>query len=160
ALKQVVDVEGTEESGVTRFARLCGSGIFNDPNDMSLALVAGMLICAYGLTDKQAGPLRVVFLPLLGLFMTGIALTPSRGGLLSLLAGMVVFFKMRFGWLKTVGLTILGLPLLFFMLSERQTELSANESTGQQRIQLWSDGFEQMKSSPLFGIGEGNFAKE
>ena len=84
-------------------------------------------------------------------------LTHSRGGFLALLAGLAAFVHLRFGGKKTVLLGLLCLPLLFVVFAGRMTSLSADEGTGQTRIQLWSDGLTIFQHSPLVGIGMENY---
>jgi len=42
----------------------------------------------------------------------------------------------------------------------RQTSISASEGTGQQRIQLWEEGFALFMRNPIFGIGMDNYVEE
>jgi len=75
-----------------------------------------------------------------------------------LLAALLIFFRIRFGWLRTLFLSAVALPILFVVLGGRQTSFSASENTGQSRIQLWSDGLENLKQNPLFGIGKDKYS--
>ena len=81
-------------------------------------------------------------------------LTQSRGGLLALLAGLVVFLIARFGWRAALGVGLVVVPALLAVLGGRQTALSTDEGTGQQRIQIWSDAIMLMREAPLFGVGK------
>src|SRR5437660_1224594 len=47
--------------------RLRGTGIFQDPNDLCLALCLAMPICLYWFTDRRLGMARVLWLAPLGL---------------------------------------------------------------------------------------------
>jgi O-antigen ligase len=88
-------------------------------------------------------------------------LTYSRGGFLGLLTGLGVLFAMRYGWRKSLLLGALLLPVLWFLFTGRATDLStANQGTGQERIQLWSIGLQKLRDSPLFGIGKDQFSLE
>jgi len=40
--------------------RLCGIGVFNDPNDFSLILVVAMVVCACGLGERRLGRARLL----------------------------------------------------------------------------------------------------
>jgi putative inorganic carbon (hco3(-)) transporter len=136
--------------------RLRGTGIFNDPNDLCLALVTGILLCLYGLGEARLGPARVFCVLPLGLFMFALRLTSSRGGLLGLVAGLGVLFTCRYGWRKAVLLGGLALPVMLAVFGGgRMTDISqaASEGTGQARLQLWRDGMVLFKEQPLFGVG-------
>jgi O-antigen ligase len=150
----------TEE--LVDIVRLRSTGMYNDPNDLCLILCVGMAFTAYWLTDRATGPFRFVWLGPLLLFGYALALTQSRGGLLAMLAGMVVLFTSRFGWRKTIPLAALLIPAMLFFFSGRQTafDLANTEDTAQARMQLWKEGFQLFKSAPLFGIGHKEYSEE
>jgi hypothetical protein len=137
--------------------RLCGSGIFANPNDISRILILAMLICLYRITDRRLGPLRFLWIAPLWLFNEALSQTYSRGAFIGLLAGIFVLFCSRFGR-KGILLTAVVLPLAFVIFAGRTTSLSTGEGTSQQRIQLWSTAYEFLRESPLFGIGMFQFA--
>jgi hypothetical protein len=137
--------------------RLRSTGIYNDPNDLSQILIVGILLCTCWLTDVRQKLWRWAWLAPLALFGYALALTQSRGGFLALLAGTLVLLGMRLGWRRTAVLAVLGLPVLFVLFAGRQTSLSTNEGTSQERIQLWSEGLQMFQQAPLFGIGAGQF---
>ena len=68
-----------------------------------------------------------------------------------------MFLFARFGWRRTLLLAVLGVPALFVVFAGRMTEISPSDSTGQQRIQLWSDGLEMFREDPLLGVGVGEY---
>ena len=41
---------------------MCGTGIFNDPNDLALVLVAAIPLCLYWLTDPTKKMMRPFWL--------------------------------------------------------------------------------------------------
>ena len=127
----VVDnVRDAQSGAMVAVQRMCGTGIFNDPNDFALVLVAAIPICLYWLTDPTRKAMRSIWLVLLLLFGYALMLTHSRGGFLALLAGLVTLFHLKF---------------------------STEDGTGQARIQLWSDALNIFQQSPLFGIGMENY---
>ena len=144
----------------TYVLRLQGSGAFQDPNDLCILLVVCVVLCMYWLTDARSGLFRFLMLGPFVLFLYALSRTQSRGGLVALLAGLGVFLWMRFGWLRAVLLGLFVAPLLFVVFAGRQTSLSTAEGTGQERIQIWSDGMMAFRQSPLFGIGVNEHDKE
>jgi hypothetical protein len=152
-----IDPETGEGSIVLR---IVSTGIFNDPNDLCLLLVLGMAACVHGLEDRRWGFWRFFWIAPLGLFGYAMTLTQSRGGFLGLLAAVVVFIWIRFGWRKGLPIATLALPVMFFLFAGRQTELDVGEGTAQDRIQLWSEGLTLFRRAPVFGIGCGNFVEE
>jgi O-antigen ligase len=133
--------------------RLCGAGIFANPNDLSRILVVGIAVSLYWLGDRRHVLLKPFWLAATGLFGYALVLTQSRGGFIDLAVTLAVLGYARFGMLKTLVLGGLLVAAVLAAGQGRLTDLDVSEGTGQQRIQLWSDGLEAMRSSPLFGIG-------
>ena len=138
--------------------RLCGSGVFADPNDVCEILNCAIFFSLYGLLDRSSGVARVIWLAPLALFGHALALTHSKGGFLGAVVGLVLLFKSRFRGIKSLVIAGMALALMFVLFAGRQTSLSTSEGTSQSRIQLWDAGFEMFKRSPLIGIGPGEFA--
>jgi hypothetical protein len=137
--------------------RMCGTGIFNDPNDLALVLVTAIPMCLYWLTDPKRKTMKPFWIALLFLFGYALMLTHSRGGFLALLAGIGALLHMRFGGKRTLVLAAVCLPLMFVVFAGRMTSISSGDGTGQSRIQLWAEGLQFFQQSPLFGIGADNY---
>jgi hypothetical protein len=155
ALRPLQDLESVEDVAV-KFARLRGPGVFYDPNDFCHILAVGALIAFHGITDRRLKLKRFAYLAMMGLMLYAIVLTQSRGGMLALLAGMGVLALARFGVKKTMIAVALALPALVFA-SGRQFDMSATDSTGQQRVQIWAEAFDMARGNPLLGGGEDQF---
>jgi hypothetical protein len=150
----VKDMERDPETGqLVEVPRMCGTGIFNDPNDLALVLITAIPLCGYWLTDSARKAMRPMWVALILVFGYALLLTNSRGGFLALLAGLGSFLYMRFGAARTILLGALVLPLMLAVFAGRMTTISASEGTGQSRIQLWCDGLMFFQQAPLFGIG-------
>ncbi len=155
----VDEVRDPKTGEITKVNRMCGTGIFNDPNDLALVLITAVPMCLCWLTDPSKKMTRPFWLGLLLFFGYALMLTYSRGGFLSLLAGLATLFFLKFGSKKTILLGLLFLPVLLIIFAGRMTSISADEGTGQTRIQLWSDGLYIFRMSPLFGIGMDNYTQ-
>ena len=140
--------------------RLQSTGIFHDPNDLCVMLVAGVLLSMYWLGERRAGPRRYLWLGPLLLCGYALALTQSRSGFLALLAGVLAYLYSRFGRERTILLAAAVVPALFLVFAGRQTNLSTGVNTGQTRIQLWSDGLMLFRQQPLFGVGVDNYNRD
>jgi putative inorganic carbon (hco3(-)) transporter len=142
--------------------RLVSTGIYNDPNDLSMILLMGIGICLYFLTDPAAGVLRPVWIAPIGVFLYAFVLTQSRGGMISLLAGLTVLFYARFGLRRTIPLALVAIPAIVLMVGGRQAGIGSamEEDTGQARLQLWSEGLAALRQNPLFGVGYMKYAEE
>ncbi len=140
--------------------RMYGPGIFNDPNDICVMIGTSLLLLLGKFMDKAAGFSRILWTPILVIFLVGFALTQSRGGLLALLVGSGFLVVLRWGWVKVMLLGGLAVPALLAMLAGRMAKISSTEETGQERIQLWSAGLEMLRANPIFGVGHNCFHLE
>ena len=140
--------------------QLVGTGIFNDPNDFSLALSLGCLISLYLAGERRYGLLRGLWLGFLGLFGYAITLTQSRGGVLALGAGLLSLLASRVGLRRAAVAGALAFSLALPLLGGRLAKMSTSSDTAQERIHLWRDALEQFRRAPLFGIGVNTLADE
>lgn len=135
--------------------RMRALGVLNDPNDLAQLLVA--LIPLLWVRWQRGSHLRNalwVWGPA-ALFVWGIYLTHSRGGLLALLVILMIAMKDRAGWVRAIlaGATALPIFLALNFTGGRDISLEA----GSDRFALWGEGLQFFKQSPLFGIGFGGF---
>ena len=137
-----------------QFVQLRAVGIFSDPNDFSLVLVMAMLVVAFFMTRSKGWEQRLMWCVPMGALGYTFALTRSRGGFLSLMAGVVTWMVARYGWRRAVMIGVVVMPVIVVAFGGRQTNinLDAND-TAQSRIRLWRDGIGFIASSPVFGVG-------
>lgn len=157
-IQHLDDFDGvTDEDEVVTTLRMRGTGIFQDPNDLAAVIVVAGILCTYFLTDKSFDNLRFGWLVPIAMLVAGLLCTKSRGGLLACGVSGLVITGMRYGRKVAVVCAVLGACLLPF-IAGRQTEIDLEDGTGQDRIQLWREGFDAMKSPDfLFGIGQSNY---
>ena len=141
--------------------RMRATGIFGDPNDLSMIIVAAVMICGASLFSPRLGMARFALAVPIGFLLYALTLTQSRGGLLALLAGCGTVVYFRYGWQKALLAAAAGVPVLL-AVGGRQADLGGAMSggTGEGRAELWSEGIQLFKTSPLFGIGFKKFADE
>lgn len=148
------------DKGADELSRLRATGVYNDPNDFCLILLVASGICCYFATGWRKMPRRLLWLLPVAFFGSAFAMTRSRGGLMALIAGTVVFLVERVGWRKAMLWALILGPLVLFIFSGRQTEVSTDQETAQTRMALWREGLVQFRESPVFGIGFGEFADQ
>jgi O-antigen ligase len=139
------------------FKRMLATGIFGDPNDLSMIAVFSSVIALFGLGDKQLGARRFAWLVPLGILLLTVALTKSRGGAFALIAAVGILTYSRYGLLKAALALALALPLSAIITSGRSEGISG---TGDERLMYWAEGLTLMKRSPVFGIGLGFLQEE
>jgi O-antigen ligase len=150
-----IDEETGEEEWVLR---LRATGIFNDPNDLSMIAVAAFVISLFGFGDRQLGISRFTWLVPAAILLVTIALTKSRGGAMALGAAVATLSYFRFGVWKTGIIVSLFIPLIGVMLAGRKSSFEGG--TGESRVEIWSEALQLLRQSPIFGIGSGNLAEE
>ena len=136
--------------------RLCGIGVFHDPNDFSLILVVAIVVCGYTICQVNNVWRRLLLLLPVALFGHALLLTHSRGGFTAAGTALLAFLAARYGLRNMVPLACVLLPILMVAFAGRQTnlDLSNPEDTFQARLGLWSDSFDHFRAEPVFGVGE------
>jgi len=156
-VEHAIDADSGEDRAI---ARLCGSGIFNDPNDLAMALTVCIIFSLYAVRSVE-GSVRYLWVLPVALCGYALILTQSRGGLIALLVGLLVLAGSRFGRRRAILAGILGAaPLLILDARQLDFDLSNPKGTGQGRIQLWAEGLKLFRESPFFGIGAGNYQEQ
>lgn len=160
ALESISDRGVTQDGLSGRVDRIRGTGIFQDPNDFGLILVTGLVLCVSLLTKPNLGVFRYLWLPPACVLLGALALTHSRGALLSLMCAVSTLFCYFRGG-KYAVLVLPVLPLMALGFSTRMSDFSAiSDGTGQERIQIWSESLGIWKQYPVFGLGEGLIVDE
>ena len=135
--------------------RITYLGYFNDPNDLGMFLV--MTLPALFFFKGSANIL--LRLPLwIAIFaiLYGVYLTNSRGTLVALLSLVSLWFWKKYGIKKSIFAAILLSPALLYVITRFRT-ISAEDASSQGRLDAWYEGYQMFISSPLFGIGNGQF---
>jgi hypothetical protein len=160
AFESIQDHGGSSESPEVAVERIRGTGIFQDPNDFGLILVSGLILSASCFMRPSVGWPRHFWLIPIFILMSALALTHSRGALLSFACALPAALAYRAGW-KVALLSLISVPLLAIAFSARMTDINAlSEGTGQSRIQIWSDSLMIWRQYPVFGLGEGLLVDE
>jgi hypothetical protein len=161
SIKPVLDRRVDAETGsVTEVLRLCSSGVFNDPNDLCLILVFGIVCCLYLLGTAESRLSGWIWLSPIPLFGYALFQTGSRGGLLSLMFAVAVLLWTKFGSRRSLPLILL-LPVGLMLAGGRQSQIGGD--TAHERVMIWADGLTELlnqKSYLLTGLGAGKYIDE
>lgn len=137
--------------------RALASGIFGDPNDLSLILALGMLCCVYHAMTTPAASARLFWIaPIVPLFLV-LTLTGSRGGMLGLLAGFVGIVYSFTGVRMGIPIAFVGSLGLLAFAGGRGADLTGG-NTAHERLSLWQNGLGNLFRYPIsipFGVGPG-----
>ena len=138
-------------------------GMLADNNDFSLALVMAIpMLFHLGLTEKNE-TLRKVFHYSIPLTIITIALTHSRGGMLSLIGAFGVLIwrsKNRVAGFSAAGL--LGLTVLLFGPSNLRSRISTlknveTDSSASARFRSWAAAYRMASDNLVLGVGLNKF---
>ncbi len=141
--------------------RVRAMGIFHDPNDLSLMLVAVMPFLLSAALDRESSIfVRVGSLAAVVPMVYCVYLTDSRGGWLALavMAMAFVFVHLRN---KKIGilLAVLAVPLVFALGPSRVDTITTEDGSVRGRTTAWGYGNWMLKRWPLFGAGKGRFVE-
>lgn len=138
--------------------RITWIGVFNDSNDLALALVMAIGFLLAFVFGKTKILYKIISFSLLTILLYSLYFTNSRGGYMAL-GGTILFYFLRNFKNKFIGIPIgVVLVLILFVLGpSRLSTISASEESAYGRIDTWYEGMQMLKSSPLFGVGYGMF---
>jgi hypothetical protein len=139
--------------------RIVGTGIFNDPNDLALALVLGVPLTFWLWRAARGYVHRTLLLSALSLLVSAIVLTRSRGGLLGLAVALGLLLRRHFGAKGQIAVLIAGMVLFAVTASGRLATFNASEASAQGRVEAWSAGLQMLKTHPVVGVGFNNFTE-
>lgn len=149
-----------EDDGPKTLPRIRSRGVLNDPNDLAQAIVAVLpFLLAFRVPGRFARNLLLVGVPA-AFLLYGVYLTRSRGALISILVVLVVALYDRFGRVAAAlaaaaaGAVVAVASVVGFAGREVSLDESA---TG--RTDAWANGLSMLRSSPVWGVGYGNFTE-
>jgi O-antigen ligase len=140
----------TDDSG-SWFYRIRGLDFISDPNDLAQVIACiAPLIFIFWQPKRILKNIAFVVVPLSAL-MFGAYLTHSRGSVLAILAMVLIATRRRIGTLPSLLLAI----VLFGAVSATNYTggRAISAGSGTDRMDLWSEGLDLLKSHPLFGVG-------
>lgn len=141
--------------------RVRGLGIFHDPNDLALILVAILpFLFSTTLNRESVMPARMLSALATLPVLYCIYLTNSRGGWLALgvMAAAYAYLCMPNKRLAA-ALAVVPLVAVCYFGPSRMGLLSVQEGAARGRVMAWGDGNRMLKRYPLFGVGKGRFTE-
>jgi O-antigen ligase len=137
---------------------------FVDPNIFARFLILGVVAnFVIQLYTRDKGT-RLFYMASLSILLAQLALTSSRGGVLTLLAILIaalILLPNRKAVLWVLGLGVLCGAIVLFIrpdIWERMLTLTQNfEASNPQRLYLWNAAIAIFKDNPIYGTGLGTF---
>lgn len=139
-----------------------GAGFMGDENDFALAMNVALPL-SFFLGKGAKGWRKGFFLSASVLFVLGNIISTSRGGFLGLVAvGAACWAYSRHKFRDLVFIALLATLAWSFAPAEFKQEVSqigvasAEQGTGQDRVELWKVGWRAYLDNPILGVGQGN----
>jgi putative inorganic carbon (HCO3(-)) transporter len=136
--------------------RVMKKGLFGDPNDLALTLIA---ILPFTILQRRSGAyvrnVLFVWLPV-AVIVYGVYVTRSRGGVLALACVIGLLVRQRLG--NSLSVAVSGVMVMALLAAGFVGSRSMSiDKSASGRIEMWSAGLQNIKQSPVWGIGFGNF---
>jgi O-antigen ligase len=138
--------------------RIQAIGIFEDPNDLAMALVIVLPFLFFVMTEYGSPGARLVSAVAIAVLLVALFLTDSRGGMVSFAMLSFLLFARRFGWLAGIALGVVLVGVMF-VASARMAEISTEEGSIYGRIEAWAVALDLFEQHPALGVGAGNYTE-
>lgn len=157
-LNQASNEEGIGWTGATMIeGRIRYIGFLNDPNDLAMAFLMALPLALYVANGAASYIVRNAFRATGALSLYGIYLCNSRGGILGVLAMLLMYSSRRYGLLRSLLVAPILVAPILLLAPSRMSEMSADEESAAGRVDAWFEGFEMFRAHPLLGVGKGMF---
>jgi putative inorganic carbon (HCO3(-)) transporter len=150
---------GVDIAGQTTFeGRIRWIGIFEDPNDLGLAILSFTPFAILKLSGKGVALRgRIGYAAILGILLYALYLTNSRGTFIGLLAVLTYVFCRRWGIVRGLLIAAVLGAAAFLAGPSRLADMSVSEESASGRIVAWQQGLLLLKWRPILGVGYANF---
>ncbi|MBD3235032.1 MAG: hypothetical protein GF315_15020 [candidate division Zixibacteria bacterium] len=150
--------------GSLRAAATIGAGLYGDSNDVALMLVTSIPLVGFvKFNQKRMITANFLYWGIVLFLSAGVIVTESRGGLLGLIAVLMLTFMRGRNKLKGILILLivglLAIPFLPAEISERYKTIGeyGDDPSAMNRLYAWQAGLDMMISRPLYGVGIGAF---
>ena len=132
-------------------------GVLQDPNEVALTVVFSLpfMIVLYQMrrTLTRLATLMIVC----AASLTCLIYSQSRGGQLTAVSILAVYFISRTGWKGIISALFVSAPILAYVLSgSGRTDASASTI---ERLECWYEGMTMFRYHPFFGVGYNQFTE-
>lgn len=149
-----------EETGIAQIRefQVIWYGVFGDPNDLGMLLIAFFPYLANKSFFQTAAFTKRIFwiVTLLAIGYT-IFLTNSRGTMVALLAGLSSFIIIKKKSVKALFIIIFLVIFVVLLGPSRLAEITSGDTSSMGRIYAWIEALGLFRMNPIFGIGAKEF---
>jgi O-antigen ligase len=133
-------------------------GVWDGSNGFGVLFAVGIPLALELLLNKGSFFLRVYGLICVIMFFPSLFYTSSRGDILALGLGLVVYSIFRFKMRYAIIIGTLGIIVFFAFSPSRMDRLDSQESSAHERVYTWEQGMGMLRRNPVFGVGKGQFS--
>ncbi|MEO6211588.1 MAG: O-antigen ligase family protein [Gemmatimonadaceae bacterium] len=141
-----------------------GGLIYYDANDFALVMVCTIPFAFYFLGKGQKASRRIAALVALGMFLTAMVKSGSRGGFIGLIGVMlyILLFYRAIPSRTRLLITVAGVALFFGFASDKYWTMMGtilhpttdyNYTSNEGRVEVWKRGMSYMEHNPVVGVG-------
>ena len=141
-----------------------GGLIYYDANDFALVMVCTIPFAFYFLTKGNRSSRRIAAVVGLGMFLTAMVKSGSRGGFIGLIAVMfyILLFYRAIPSRTRLLITVAGVVLFFGFASDKYWNMMGtilhpttdyNYTSNEGRVEVWKRGISYMLHNPVVGVG-------
>lgn len=135
----------------TAILRIRGMSFLNDPNDLAQLLVSVIpLLFVFWAERRFLRNATLVLVPSC-LLIFGMYLSHSRGGVIALIAVLLVAGRKRLGTLRSAIFAGIAFASTLALNWSGGREISVEAGSG--RMEAWATGLQLVRSHPIFGVG-------
>ncbi len=152
---------GHDIAGQTTYeGRIRWIGIFSDPNDLGLTILAFTPLAVINLLNgKNSAPRRILWGIAMAVLVYALYLTNSRGTFIGLLAILIFVMCKRIGLVRGLVVGIILGSILLVAGPSRMSDMSIDEASASGRIDAWATGLNLLLWRPILGVGFHNFTE-
>lgn len=137
-------------------------GVAGDPNYYAVSVVLWIPVILFWVGSKRPRWERLYCLGCLALIGAGFSISASRGGLLGLVAAMLVFVASTRHRLRNIAILAIVVACLSALPGTSAVNRllhpdTSDKESSQNRKDLWHSGMKSFREHPLIGVGVGGF---
>lgn len=134
-------------------------GVLQDPNELSLALAIALPFVFALFAWRKTVPTAVAAAGLTALVFGCVVLSQSRGGLLVFASVLGVYLFWRLGKRGAIVGAALVVSIGLLIVATGVTDRRDSSASTAERLDAWSSGIDIFKTSPIIGVGPGQFTE-
>ncbi|GAB4167760.1 MAG: hypothetical protein Kow00108_00350 [Calditrichia bacterium] len=157
---------GQELGWIDEAARLAGEkgrakwvGLWDGMNVLCLLMIVNIPFLMQFYNTGKSKFIKLFLLINSILILYGAFLTKSRGGFLTFIIIVFLYFRKKFNSLFGKILIIIVILGIIGAAPSRFKTINDDSDSAANRIDMWYEGFDMVRYKPFFGIGMGNYAE-